>query len=63
MSENKLELIGPEALSTLLKCSVRTLHNLVAAGTIPPAYKIGGRALWDVTEVKAALNKSRENAE
>ena len=62
-SANSLpEVIKQKALERHLDISAMTVHRLVKAGKLPKPIKLGGTNYFDVAEVKAALDATRNEA-
>lgn len=38
------------------------IYALRAKGSLPPAYRVGGRLLWDADEVAAWLSQQRDDS-
>jgi predicted DNA-binding transcriptional regulator AlpA len=47
--------VDARRLARLLSSGVRTVRTWDAAGKLPRPFKLGGRTLWDLPEVRAWL--------
>lgn len=56
---NQLELVGAATLASYLNVSTRTLSTYVKEKIIPQPYKVKGRVMWDLAEVRQALEKAK----
>jgi predicted DNA-binding transcriptional regulator AlpA len=44
--------VDAKGLSARLGCSVRTIRKLDAAGQLPKPFRVAGRVLWDLHEIR-----------